>query len=679
MKEKVSFSILNRPLSFNPWVFFLIFLTTHSLLTFGPFALPTKLMIILMGLALPFGLALKTTAKPISSSSPSQNNFYLSTPLAVLTIAAIIFTHFYHLSTLPHWISVDEGYESAMGIGLLNHWDWRLLWSPIPHEPLFDWLLGIYFKLIAPSIFSFRLFTTVISLATIGAAYWGSQPFVSKRVSFLFAAAMAFSYWTLILSRTGIVVILIPLFQCLSFGFLGRYLNADSSRSRWFAWSGLVLCTLLGFYSWTNWAGLALAIVIILISFHRRQPSLSKSPLWGFFAACGLGITPLVIARTAPGAMAHIGTIYHLNPLKTFIYNIVGIFWDGSVTFNFGSIWNGSLNPILGSLALLGSLFFFRQKNIFWFRLLPLAVFLSFLPALLASNDVELYRALPVFVFLILAAAAGAQCLLSASPLNKNTLTVALVLIISFGFDTFNYFSFDNHKGAAPEKSFARSSAFIQAHDLLTNLSRQSGPLYIFSSFITDYDNRTIDLGLYPINALQNPALTAKPPFWTAVMTNVNYIPFFTKTYPHTQVTLLKKGGDPSQSSNFIALLILPTQDISASTLSQWKEADAIFRKNNLDLLNKNAMTPWGDIADNFAPLSPNTQADPLARAVYWEKVGLFHFQGKNFKEAAEDYGRAIQQGYPAAHLYYNLSQSFQGLGAQAQARQAMQKALAIH
>ncbi len=658
MKEKVSPSILKHSLSFNPWVFFIIFLASNTLLSFYPFPLQTQFFIVFFGLILPFiaGYQIVTERKNQNASPPVADSGPVPFWLWFIFIAFVLFTRFYHLTSLPSWLYIDEGYESALGMGLLSHWDWRLLWSPVPHEPLLDWLLGFYFKICPPSLFSFRLFSTLISLATITAGYWASRAVFSRRVSFLFAVILAFCYWSFTLSRLGIVVILIPLIQCFGLGCLGRLLRAQSHSVRWWAWAGLTAANILGFYSWTNWAGLGLAISFILLIYYFKNPKLSKAPLWSFYGVSAIGVFPLVLARLAPGALSHIGQIYHFNPLKAFIYNIVGIFWDGSATFNFGSLWGGFLNPIIDSLALLGALFFFQRKITLWQWLVPAVVFISLLPALSASSDVELYRTLPVLVFLTLAAAAGLNGLLKLYPGRLNTAFVFSLLFASIGLDIYNYTAFYSNNRYIPEELQWRSNAYAQAYQTLNQLQRQSGPLYVFSQFTTEYDNRTIDVALYPFNVLQNPVLNDAHPQWTAVMTNVNYIPFLVKAYPHAQVTLLKKAGDPSKSSNFIALVILPTNDISAATLSQWKEADAIFRKINLYLLNKNPITPWDDIANSFPPLSQNTKADPLARAIYWEKVGLFHFQGKNFKEAAEDYRRAIQQGYPAAHLQYNLS-----------------------
>ena len=45
---------------------------------------------------------------------------------------------------------------------------------------------------------------------------------------------------------------------------------------------------------------------------------------------------------------------------------------------------------------------------------------------------------------------------------------------------------------------------------------------------------------------------------------------------------------------------------------------------------------------------------DPFLTAVYWEKCAFYKFLDHDFQSAADAYQKAIQQGFPAAHLYYD-------------------------
>jgi hypothetical protein len=60
---------------------------------------------------------------------------------------------------------------------------------------------------------------------------------------------------------------------------------------------------------------------------------------------------------------------------------------------------------------------------------------------------------------------------------------------------------------------------------------------------------------------------------------------------------------------------------------------------------------------------------------VYWEKCALNQFLDRDFKSAAQSYQYAIQQGYPAAHLYYNRSLCLKLSGENAESNKDLQQA----
>jgi len=657
-KKPVTF--LNTSLSFHPWYFFVIFLVSNTALSYFLLPLTIQLFAVFLGLILPFITALKIIFDGKKSNlvlNESDNSFNPPKWALISLILLVIFTRFYRLSSMPFWPISDEGFEGALGIGLMQHWNWQILLCPAPHEPLIDWLLGVYFKLFEPSLFSFRLFSALVSLATIFAAYWGALPFLSRRIAFLFALILASSYWSLTLSRLGIVVILIPLFQCLSFGCLGRLLKTKKPSARRWPFAGLVASNILGFYSWTDWVGVALSLIFILIIYGWKKRSLPNVYLWGFLVISTIGLFPLIMARLAPGGMAHIRGVQSFDLIDPFFKNIIGILWNGASSFPYGSLCGGFLNPILDSLSILGILFLFERSHDSWRWMLPIVATLSFLPAL-PENNIELYRTLPVLVIFTLSSAAGIQSLLRGSTKKINLLMVILILTTSFGIDIFNYVFRYCDIRFSPIKQQWRTSAYAHAYEVLNDLQKKSGPLYIFSDFSTDYDNRTLDIALYPFNILQNPKLSQAPPQWVAVMTNVNYAPYLFKTYPKTQMFLLKEKDDPSDSPDVIALFIIPEISIPAKTLNQWKEADQLYRKINFNILMKNPLTTWCDIANSLSFLFKNTKEDKFLKSICWEKTAFFNFIGGDFKDASQNYRVALSEGYPADHLYYNLEVS---------------------
>src|ERR1700722_11459763 len=162
---------MNRQLSFNPWVWFSVFLAANLLISYFPLSLTAKIWIGLGGIFLPFLLAFwlhfekkikNQGSYPASDSSgffESKDGIY--PPLLFFFLFGLGFTRFYGLTSLPFWRIGDEGIDGILAIHQSQTWSWRLLWGQDFHEPLHVWSLGLFFKLFTPSFFSLRIFTAL--------------------------------------------------------------------------------------------------------------------------------------------------------------------------------------------------------------------------------------------------------------------------------------------------------------------------------------------------------------------------------------------------------------------------------------------------------------------------------------------------------------------------------------
>jgi tetratricopeptide (TPR) repeat protein len=94
--------------------------------------------------------------------------------------------------------------------------------------------------------------------------------------------------------------------------------------------------------------------------------------------------------------------------------------------------------------------------------------------------------------------------------------------------------------------------------------------------------------------------------------------------------------------------------------LAHWIQADGVYRDTDLAVRNMNSQQSWNGISGCFSPLKGKFMEDRFLTSIYWEKSGLFHFFDGKFDQAAESYRKAIQEGIPAAHLYYALGACLQ-------------------
>ncbi len=564
----------------------------------------------------------------------------------------LFFTRFYRLTTLPFWPLTDEGIIGLLGMGQSQQWQWHFLWSEVHLEPMLIWLLGLYFKILEPSFFSLRLLPSLFSIATSWAAYGAARQYCSKSISFIFCWILSFSFWEFTLSRDCAPFILVPFFQCLCFAWLGRFLNRDRGASGWKPLLILSLLTGLGFYTWTNWIAVWLSITLILFIIFYFDQSQNKIRFTVFLLATLLTALPLLQARLAPDGMAHFHEVGGLPAFKTVFLYVKGIFWNSAISFPYGSNWGGFFNPILDSFIFLGILHLFQTGKKYFVFFFILCLFFSFLPGAF-TKSVELCRILCLFPFFAFLAALGIRCLwLARRKLGVPSLLL-LCILGSLGLDIYNYvFRYNNIRFSPPAQQW-RNEEYFHAYEILKKQSDQTGPIYLFSEFGTDYDNKTLNITSYPFDALQNPRLSQSHPQWAALLEHKDYASFLKKRFPDLSYEWLDETPTP-QGHHTLALFLIPVAEIPPKELDTWIQADRTYRKVNLNTKDKSSLYPWGRFPEQFADLQTLFPSDPFLTAVYWEKFASFKLMNGDFALAAQAYQKAAQKGYPAAHLYRN-------------------------
>ncbi|HTC20760.1 MAG TPA: glycosyltransferase family 39 protein [bacterium] len=656
MPQSSPFAFLKGSITFRPWVYFPIFLAANSLLSYFLIPFQAALWVGLVGLLLPFGLGLCLALEDRlggGAKIPFEGEGLKLPPgFWVLFTFALFFTRFYRLTTLPFWPLTDEGIFFSMASDQSHHWTWRLLWGEIQFEPLMVWLLAGVFKLISPSLFSVRLLPAVISLLTSWASYAAARRFFSQTTSVLFCALLTFSFWEFTLSRLCILVILVPLFQCLAFNRLGAFFLSESRRSEW---KNIVLLGIaggVGFYTWTNWVFVWLSLAALLLGYCFLGGKGLRNPVL-FMGISFLLVIPIAWARLQPGASSHLHRLFTLSPWEPLLLNLKGVFWDGSASFPYGSNWGGFLNPVLDSLALVGLLHLIQTAKRPLLAGIAALCFLYILPGAL-SNGVELYRLLPLLPLLTLMAAWGAGRLLQTNGSWVLQGGVLLLLLGSFCLDTYNFTACYCDMNSYPPNRRWREVEYFHAYQVLDKLSRQDGPLDVFTEFNMDYDDKTLNPACYPFDAIQNPAWSAARPRWAALLGDVRFAPFLQKRFPGLRYEILNPGLPPGDQHRFLGLFLIPAQEIPSSTLQAWIQAEQVYARVNLEVKNRNPLFSWAGFPGRFESLRDSSSGDPFLATVYWEKVASFEVMAGDFPAAARAYQNAARQGYPLQSLLFN-------------------------
>ncbi len=640
-----------------------------------------KLWIGVLGILTPFLISVWTLLEArFHSERPqlSSNNFssHSSVPqnppywFWILFVFLLLFTRFYRLTYIPYWPMTDEGAFSSLALNFLNTGDWKLLWGEFKVEPFLIWSLGGFFNVKEPSLLALRLYPALISIGVSLLAYWAVRRFFSGFITAVFSWLLGFCFWNFTYARLCTPNDWILFFQFLCLGFLGLFLDAEAKTQKWI-WLFCLSCSAgLGFYTHTNWPVVWFFILILLGSLIWRSGRGERNYLWvfGFLTACS--VIPLLFARLSTGGMNKIhGEFTGLFQLKPYFIYLAGIFWNGTESFPVGPIRGGMLNPFLGAWVLVGLLRMLEKSGKSLILIMGFGVFISLLPGTVTPG-LELHRVTPLFPFLVLIGAFGVENLASTLKFSP-WLAVVPLLLVSMAWDSYHFTGPYCDIRLAPKDRQWRTVFFYRAYQTLKQRSGETGPLYIFSEFNLDYDDKTLNVPCYPFDALQNRNLSGSVPKYTALLVNSHFGPFLKARFPEMEWVPL----DDPQTSKRLGLFLIRTSQIPVEELKEWREADLIHRKINNQIMDKNAATPWSFYAQELLSLKPVPLEDKFLSSVYWGKIAFFYFMSRDYPRAVLGYEKAIREGYPSRHHYFDLALSLKLCGRNAESEAALKKA----
>ena len=676
LKRFVPIRLGGRPFPFHPWIYFSIFLAANTFLSFADPSAPWAITVAIGGILLPLAVGIHSVLwSPRPKDRPGWDPSSIPWWLWVPALSLLFFSRLYRLDSFPFWPLSDEGQSGFFGIVLSRHWRWDLLLGQERLEPLLLWMLGSFFKWVQPSLFSMRLATALLSLLTCGSAYWAARQYLRPLPAFILVWLLSFSFWMLTHSRTCMALLPISLIQFLCLGLLGKFLK-DSRPGIPFG----LLCFLggLGFYAWIAWGGMwvGIALVLAIHAFQRKKG-------WRYpvaFAVVGsLVALPLVAARWGPGEMDHYRELAAWPFSQVTAAYFYGTFWKGLVSFPFGSSWGGFLNPLLDSLLFLGFLQFLRTSNRAFILCGLSLMFLTSLPGILTVN-IDLNRLMTLYPLLTVLALGGLQALMAASGSpSRQALLLGGVLALHTGLDGYNYVYHYGDPRTVPSSQQWRNVQYYDAYRRLDDLRRREGPLYVFSHFNTDYDNKTLEIADYPFNVLENPGLASAHPRWVALITNIEFAPFLLRRFPGTSYGVLRTDRTGPTDPKPYSLFFIPACRFSPGEFAYWVEADRIYADLDFDLKNKTSSQLWESFLMARTGLEGKFKGDRFLSGLYWYKMGFYKFLDVHFIEATRAYEQAIVQGVPAAHFYQDLGLCYQLQGRKKDAERSFRTAAALY
>jgi 4-amino-4-deoxy-L-arabinose transferase-like glycosyltransferase len=502
--------------------------------------------------------ALKIPAA-VQSSAVKQ----ISAVLALTLLAAIF--RFFRLHSLPAEMGLDPPYIYLGSQAILDG-DRPIFVTLFPgQESGFFYLVAAMSRLLGLSFFTLKAASALIGTLTVPALYLLGRRLINGTVAMVAAVLLAVNRWHVLMSRTGLRPVLMPLLVVALLWTLARALYGGQRRD--FAYVGLVLG--LGAFAYTGalflplFAGLAVALygtLLIHLDFKRIAGRLGLSLL-----VLVIIITPLLryamtpdnayltrFQRRVTGQDA-LGVTPAARAMENATRTIAAFNWQGDNVYAFNVPGKRQLGWISGSLFVLGLVYALSQIRRGPYLMLVLALFTTLLPTFITfSHPQEVPNAGRLIGAVVPA------CLLAALPMgllydairttsSKSLAAASVALIIAFlGIEMVEsaHDVFSRFEQVQPHHNMAVSAEIAKLIDQFT--VHQSGAVYVvyrpdahrgFDFQAVDILSQTVEhgwAGFVPATQLSSLIATAatRPTMFILHPQDTTSVPMLAKAFP---------------------------------------------------------------------------------------------------------------------------------------------------
>ena len=674
---------MTHPFLKNPWVYFSIFSLSNVLISYCPLSLEFKLWIAVFGLALPFGVALASIPPRLHAALGWVEGKKLPGWAWLAPLGLGVCLRLAGLTTLSAWPVPDEGLFPYFAVREIQNSDWRFFYHRSEQPPFFPWLLGGFFKIVPPSLFSLWLFPALLSILTLFACVWAARLWLRGTASWFFAFFMAVNFWALYGGRfnTGAFLLVLPLgaavWALLAPPFQNRFRKANPYSDLLFG-----LGVGAGFWTFPSWPVVALPAIFYYLKHRWKRGKGAWLSLAAFLVFPLFFISTFVFLALRNGYGAHLkessgfGSDFGMGRqiLNSLSY-LTAPFWGrGSVNY-YGPVWGGMIGAIMAALVFVGFISILRGRTPFkawaYFSILAVGV----LPGLLAY-DFEIFRIFQWVPFLMAAASAGMMELLASTAPNLKKTALAILLISSFLPEAYQLFGPYHQIWGVPNEHWVglKSIEFYRAYGTLSEEARKNGEGLVLSDISQTGIDQTFKIACHPFDAAHNPQLDPDRAHWCAVLANANYGPFLKRRFPQGRWIDLSEGMSYPAGGEILG--IIPVLPENSGSLRRFLEAERSLEPVTALFLQYRSGQSQDEIFEVLSRLYPFFRGDPFLESCYWEKV-YFHDRANHLEpQSLEAVTLAVQRGYPAAHLLYGRGMSFYRLGFHQKGLDCLRKAV---
>lgn len=416
--------------------------------------------------------------------------------VAVTLLAA--FFRFYRLNSVPAEMGLDPPYIYLGSQAILNG-DRPIFVTLFPgQESSFFYLVAAMSRFLGLSFFTLKAASALIGTLTVPALLLLGRRLFNETVALTAAALLAVNRWHVLMSRTGLRPVLMPLVVVALLWALARALRCGQRRD--FAYVGLVLG--LGAFTYTGalflplMAGLTIALCGILIVRVDIKHIVGRLGLT--LVVMIVVVTPLLRYAMTPDnayltrferrvtGQVQLETALEEKALGNAVRTIGAFNWRGDNVYAFNLPQKRQMGWVSGSMLILGLIYALSQIRRGPYLMLLLALLVAFLPTFVTfSHPQEVPNAGRLIGAVVPA------CLLAALPMGllhhsarrrvpKSLAALSMLLVVVLlAIETYESYRdvFFKFEQVQPHHNMAVSASIADLIDEFT--ARQSGTVYV--------------------------------------------------------------------------------------------------------------------------------------------------------------------------------------------------------
>ena len=595
----------------------------------------------------------------------------------VLLILVGFFLRSLRFWAFPQWPLFDESSILQFALELNRHWDWKFFYTDGQIPPLLIWATAVLLKLSQNTFFALEFPVFLISSLTLLAGLVTARRFLPENWAFLSIAFLALAYWPIYLQSLSIQAICLPFWEIGVF-----FLLAETFRKGWEKSSGLLIFLLgawlgLGYWTYTSWPVVTLAALIISTVGLKQSGWNVRTSLFLVFGLFSTGIYFIAVSLQSGGYGNHLvgysafhGWIPARQVLISSLDYVNFIFWGCWSEGIYAPVQGGFLNPLMGAFFWIGLWEIFNEKTLSRFKqwIIPLLLLLL-LPGIL-SQSLQSYRVIQVILPVLGLCALGAYRLLATLPFRTRPVALSLILLISLAWNV--------SRLTGTLTGFINSTAPIRmVYKTLKTIAQNQGPGLCFTQFkVHQQTEENLESAVYPFNAAENPRFIFHNSRWASLLVHADEIPFLRKDFPQAQwlqTPIIGSGDDQ------LAIGVIPVTASEEPRFEKWIAMNLWLQKGDWEYRNVFNAQSYQEALQYWLNPPDFLKGDKFLETCYWERLAEFYYEREyetHYFVQLDALKHAVNDGYPAPHLYYNLGCLLLRRRNFSESRKAFEKAL---